>query len=181
MKKSERALLKAVRNSIRNNLGYNPTQCTIEPDENIPAIADDIHIAVIPGAQGRGRRHGTSGTVNDITYGCNVVVFMRATHIARDRLREAYLENLSQLNDRIDQIYDLIDYNYTLLTAANAIIVAETGSTEGFVEPLKFASQSQPKPTSPETFAAKGSISAGLQRSIAFDSARRLTTKAHAL
>lgn len=178
MDKAETALLQAVRNRLRSENGYSDEQCEIEFDELAPGTVGDLYVVVLPGGWQPGPRHKTSGGVNDLVYGLDVTVIKRIRHVPRDRTRDVFLNNLDNLNDEIDAIYNAIDFVYAVNDAANTIITNDNGSTEGFVEPLKFQSvERRPRQVNPELFAAQGTQAAGLARTISFHGARRITTK----
>lgn len=182
MKASQKFLLTAVRNQLRlpapTGAGYRDTECNCEPDDQFPATAGDVYVAVMPGGFMPGPTHNSSGGVRDFIYGVNVVVVRRVANVPRDRQRDVFLNHLDSLDDDIDRIIANVDWSQTVRVAANALITAETGSTQGFIYPLRFAGQvSAPVPVGAEKFgAASGKQEAGMMVTIPFHSARRITT-----
>ena len=182
MKAAEKALLMAVRDQLRlptasNGAGYTPEQCEVEYDEMAPAVTGDLYVPVLAGGWVPGPRHNTCGGINDLVYAVRVAVVKRGSHVPRDRKRDIFLGNVGDLADEIDKIYNAIDWRYTVNDAANAIILKQTGSSEGFTEVLKFAGIDD-KPTAVDAsfFGGNGKES-GLMRRIWFRGARRETTK----
>jgi hypothetical protein len=178
MRVAEKSLLLAVRDRLRTVCGYTEQQCQIEYDEQAPAVTGDTYIIVMTGGWSPGPRHRTSGGVNDLLYAIDIGVVKRVTSVPRDRLRNVFFRNISALTEEVDKIYEAIDFDYALLDAANTLIVEETESTHGFIEPLKFTSMDRrPRLVPGELFAATTSEAAGLMRVISFGGARRITTK----
>ena len=179
MKAAENNLLLAVRNELRTAGPYTPEQCEVEFDEQGPAIVGDTYIVVTTGGWQPGPRHQTCGGVSDLIYSVNVGVVKRAGATPRDRRRNIFFKNLASLTAEIDKIFTAVDFNYTVMNAANALILAETGSTYGFERPLTFQGMDrQPRPVPGEFFAGTpGENVAGLMRTITFGGARRTTLK----
>lgn len=179
MREAEKSLLLAVRNRIRAECGYDDDQCQIEYDEQAPATAGDVYVVVMTGGWQPGPVHRTSGGVNDLVYSVDIGVVRRIGNIPRDRLRNVFYEHVAALTEAIDDIYVEIDFDYTLMNAANTLITEETASTEGFIEPLVFQGmERRPRLVSGEMFAAgQSGQRAGLMRTISFGGARRITTK----
>jgi len=178
MRVAEKSLLLAVQERLRSVCAYTEAQCQIEYDEQAPAVTGDTYIIVMTGGWSPGPRHRTSGGVNDLLYAIDVGVVKRVTSVPRDRLRNVFFRNISALTAEVDKIYEAIDFNYDLLNAANSLITDETGSTNGFMEPLKFTGMDRrPRLVPGDLFASPGSEAAGLMRVINFGGARRITTK----
>jgi hypothetical protein len=175
---AEKNLLLAVRNRLRSQGPYTLQECEIEFDEMAPATVGNTYLAVMPAGWTPGPRHKTCGGISDLLYSVEVVVIKRITHVPRDRSRDVYFRNLRALTEDIDKVFTIIDFQYDLMNAANTLINTETGSEEGFIEPLKFTSIS-PKPqlVPAEVFAGTNEDRAGLKRSIVFGGARRITYK----
>jgi len=197
---SESALLRAVVTEIRGHvadvgppvvLTYQERQVEVEYDERAPATAGDLYIMVIPGGIEPGSTHATSGGGNaaftgltDKVYGVDVAIAMRAPSKPRDRRSElltgfrgttalATSFEFHQLN-----IETQIDFDYAVLTTANALILAESGSTDVFIEPLKFAGVGPIREAPAEVFAGMpGESVAALIRTIRFRGARRIENK----
>lgn len=190
MKFAETALMIGARTVLRMPLnerggGFDPKQCEIEADEMAPATVGDLYVVVMPGGYRPGPRHNTSGGVWDLIYGIDVLVIKRVSHVPRDRTRNVmigsgYLGNLDSLNEEVDRVINALDFDLTYLVnrTANGLIEKETGSTQGFVEPLKFTGvDKRPKPATPELFGGTGQGKAGLVRGVYFHGARRITTR----
>ena len=178
MRVAEKSLLLATQNRLRTICGYTDPQCQIEYDEQAPAVTGDTYVIVMTGGWSPGPRHRTCGGVNDLLYAIDVGVVKRVSSVPRDRLRNVFFRNLSGLTEEIDKIYEAIDFEYDLINAASALITAETESTEGFVEALKFTGMDRrPRIVPGELFGAPNNEAAGLMRVINFGGARRITTK----
>lgn len=179
MKYAETALLLAVRDRLIDAAGYSDKSCAVEYDEQLPAIAGDLYVAVMPGGWTPGPRHRTSGGVNDLLYSVDVSVLIRIRAVPRDRRRDVFAMNLDALNERIDEIWPLIDFDYTTINAASTMITERNESEEGFCEPLQFSSvDRRPRLVAGDVYAADSSQAhVALARSINFNGARRITTK----
>lgn len=174
---SETALLEAVRDRIRAQLALRDSECEIEFDQMAPATVGVQYVVILPGGISDGPSY-SGGHVIDEIMGVDVTVIIRATSVPRDRLRGVYLRNLTSLNAVIQRVRDQIDFNYEVLAAANAIIYSETGSSEGFIEPLRFQGlQARPSKVSGDTFAATAEPAAGLARTVYFRGARRIQAR----
>lgn len=176
---AEKNLLLAVRNALRNAGPYTEAQCEIEFDEQGPAIAGETYVVVTTGGWQPGPRHQTSGGISDLIYSVNVGVVKKAGDTPRDRRRNIFFRNLSSLTAEIDKVFTAIDFSYTVMNAANALIFAETASVHGFIRPLTMQSMDrQPRVVPGEFFAGTpGEQVAGLMRTITFGGCRRLTEK----
>jgi hypothetical protein len=176
---AEKNLLLAVRDALRVAGPYTEAQCDIEMDEQAPATAGDTYIVVTTGGWQPGPTHQKSGGVNDLIYAVDVGVVKRAGATPRDRRRNIFFRNLSSLDAELDKIFTAIDFEYDVMNAANALILAETGSTNGFIRPLVFTGMDRkPRVVPAEFFAgAPGENAAALMRTISFGGARRLTVK----
>lgn len=177
---AENNLLLAVRNRLRDQAPYTDAQCEIEMDEQAPAVAGDLYVVVTTGGWQPGPRHATAKGVNDLVYSVDVTVVRKAGSTPRDRRRNIFFRNLSSLTAEIDKIYTAIDWSLTVMNAANTLITAETGSTEGFIHPLVFTGMDRKPRVVPGEFfgGAAGESVAGLARTISFGAARRMTLKA---
>lgn len=185
---SETSLLLAVLKVLRlplekSGAGFSALECDIEADEMSPATVGDLYVPVIPGGFRPGPRHNTSGGVFDFIFAVTVLVIKRTGNVPRDRTREVliggYANNLCSLNDDCDRVINAIDFDlgYTVNNIANGIITERTGSSEGFIEPLKFKGiDAKPRIANAELFGGTGT-KAGLVRGIYFDGARRIVTR----
>ena len=182
MRGSEKHLLLAVRNRLRSECGYKEQECEVELDEMAPATVGNIYVAVMPGGAQTGRNQMTSGGVHDLVWSVSVLLVKRIRNVPRDRLRSVFIEKLDALDEDIDKIIEALDWQYAVINAANASMVAEelTGSSEGFTEPLRFtALDNRPRLANPDLFAGAqgrgGSSACGMARTIHFGGARRIT------
>lgn len=177
MRTAEKNLLLAVRDRLRTTCQYQPEVCQIEFDEMAPATTGNLYVAVMPGGWRPGRAHNTSGGVHDLVYGVDVAVMRRIAHVPRDRLRDVFIGHLGGLDEELDKVHLAVDFSYDVNNAANALINLETGSTQGFIEPLKFVSVDRRPRLAPESvFAAtRGEQPIGMMRVISFFGARRIT------
>ncbi len=183
MKAAEKNLMLATRNCLRlpqpTGGGYAETECDVEFDEMTPATVGQIYLAVLPGGWRPGPHHNKSGGVNDLIYSLNVAVIRRIGNVPSDRRRDVFLNNLNTLDDDIDRVFAVVDWKYDLMNAANSLIAAETGSREGFIEPLRLVGEvSRPRLVGAEVFGGKDDSDAGMLRVVPFGGARRITTKA---
>lgn len=176
---AEKNLMLAVRDALRVAGPYTESECQIEMDEQAPATTGATYIVVTTGGWQPGPRHQTAGGVNDLIYAVNVGVVKRAGATPRDRRRNLFFGNLSSLNAEIDKVFTAIDFNYNVMNAANALILTETGSTNGFIRPLTFHGMDrQPRVVPAEFFAGSpGENAAAMMRTISFGGARRITLK----
>lgn len=183
---SESALLRAVVTEIRahnSSATYLARQVEVEIDEFAPATVGDLYIMVIPAGVEAGPTHNTSGGVIDRLYGVDVAIVLRAPKKPRDRRRE-YLTDFrgtTSVGARFAQhelnIEEQIDFQNIVMTTANALILAETTSAEGFTETLKFAGVGPIREAPAEVFAGMpGESAAALIRTIRFRGARRMET-----
>ncbi|MEX2176194.1 MAG: hypothetical protein WD872_17665 [Pirellulaceae bacterium] len=188
MRVAEKALLLATRNRLRlavnvafpstGGAGFAPEECNCEFDEIAPVTAGQRYVAVMPGGWRPGHRHNTSGGVNDLLYGVDVLVVVRAAHVPRDRTRDVFVGNLGALDEELDKIFPVIDFNEHLRNDANAIIAGESGSAEGFIENLRFVgTDPRPRLAPAELFAGRSGEVSGLMRVLHFHGARRITVK----
>lgn len=178
---SEKNLLLAVRNRLRNDGGYQDNQCEIEHDEAAQPTTGDTYAVVMPAGFTPGPRHRTSGGIRDLVFAVDVMVIKRISHVPRDRTREMYLGNLSSLAVEIEKIIDLIDFRYEVINDANELLLADNqaGASYGFYEPLRFAGvERRPRIIGGEMFSETKNVTrVGLARTIAFSGARRTTIK----
>lgn len=175
---SEAALCEAVRDEIRAHAAYQERQIDVELDEIAPPTAGDLYILVIPAGSEPGPSHNTNAGAIDRLYAVDVAVAMRAPMVPRDRRRRLFLDRVRsyQLHER--NILSKIDFQYAVNTSANALISANEGSTEGFIEPLKFAGTGPFRTAPADLFAAgSGETVAAVIRRIHFRGARRIETR----
>lgn len=183
---SESALLRAVVTEIRahnSSATYLARQVEVEFDEFAPATVGDLYIMVIPAGVEAGPDHSTSGGVIDRVYAVDVAIAMRVPKKPRDRRREFLTDfrGTTGIGAHFAQhelnINEQIDFQNIVMTTANALILAETTSAEGFTETLKFAGVGPIREAPAEVFAGMpGESAAALIRTIRFRGARRMET-----
>lgn len=182
MKTAEKNLLLAVRNLLQTAVvsggaGYSTSQCQIEATDDAPATVGDVYVIVGPLGWQPGPRHRTSGTVRDLIYSVGIMVAKRITHVPRDRQDQAFAIQAASLNAELDKCFAVIDWSWALTAAANVLILADAGSSEGFIHPLVFEGMdAKPRILGGEFFGAGKEPAAGLGRLMRFGMARRITT-----
>ncbi len=183
---SESALLRAVVSEIRahnSSATYLARQVEVEFDEFAPATVGDLYIMVIPAGVEAGPTHSTSGGVIDRVYAVDVSIALRVPKKPRDRRREFLTDfrGTTSIGAHFAQhelnINEQIDFQNLVMTAANTLITAESGSNEGFIVPLKFAGVGPIREAPAEVFAGMpGESAAALIRTISFRGAQRIET-----
>ena len=184
---SESALLRAVVTEIRahnSSATYLARQVEIEIDELAPATVGDLYIMVIPAGVEAGPDHSTSGGVIDRLHNVDVAIVLRAPKKPRDRRRE-YLTDFrgttsigSHFARHWLNIGQQVDFNYNVTTAANVLILAESGSADEFTEPLRFASLGPIRDAPAQVFAGMpGEPTAAFIRTIHYRGARRIENR----
>ena len=181
---SESALARSVVNRIRAHADFRDEQVDLEIDERAPATAGGMYVIVTYGTVTPGPTHDTAGGVIDKLYGVDVTIALRSPKKPRDRTREfwsGFRGSTAIVGDSFEKLgasIELqIDFDYNTLTAANALILAETGSTYGFIEPLKFAGAGNIREAPAEIFAGTGPAVAAFVRTIQFRGARRIEVR----
>lgn len=184
---SESALLRAVVTEIRahnSSATYLARQVEVEFDEFAPATVGDLYIMVIPAGVEPGPAHNSSGGVVDKLYGVDVAVVLRAPKKPRDRKRE-YLTDFrgtasvgAHFSTHELNINLQIDFSYDVLGTANTFITDELSSSDGFMEPLKFAGLGPIREAPAEVFGGvSGESAAALIRTIRYRGARRIENR----
>ncbi len=190
---SESALLRAVVTEIRahnSSATYLARQVEVEIDEFAPATVGDLYIMVIPAGVEAGPTHDQSGGAAassgwiDRLYSVDVSIVLRTPKKPRDRRRE-YLTDFrgtasvgAHFARHWLNIGEQIDFNYDVTTTANALILAESASTDGFIEPLRFASLGPIRDAPAEVFAGMaGESTAAFIRTIRYRGARRIENR----
>jgi len=175
---SESALARAVRDQIRLNSAYNDRDVDVELDEVVPPVKGELYIIVIPAGIEAGPTHESSGCVIDELFSIDIVVIRRSPRVPSDRERKLFIAITRSFEVDRRNILSAVDFSYSVLTAANAYILAEESSSEGFIEPLKQASVGRFRTATAETFrAAPGETNAGVARTISYRGARRIQTR----
>ena len=180
--KTERALLLAVRKYLvldeaSGGGGFLDSECDVELDSELPAMVAHRYVAISPATMSRGMAHKTSGGVHDMVISVKIDVIMRRSVVPRDRQRHVFLALSDSLNELVDRVYNAVDFNYNLMGEANAILLSETESSEGFHHPLVWLDTSPPRAVAADVFAAQGGPRAGLKRTMIFGDARRTATR----
>lgn len=176
MSDTETALLLGVRDRIREACGYSEAQCECEFDEMAPASVGDVYVVVMPGGWQPGPRNNGGGILDELI-DVEVEVILRSGQFPKDRSRGLFMDTLTGLNTRLQQINTLAGHlNYAVLDLAKLHLV---DSTQGFVEPLKFGGiERKPREVPPEIFSATaGSQPAGLARRLTLVGARRIQNR----
>jgi hypothetical protein len=172
----ETALLQIVRDMTREALALAETECDIDLDDIVPAIAGTKYAVVTPAGIQTGPR-ARSSTAVDRLISVRVTVFHRITNVARDRRRNVFLHHNTGLNADVQKVLNKIDFSYEVLRRANDLMKMPQG--EGFIEPLRFGTI-DPKPSlinhdayDAFTEPTKGSHPVlGMKRGITFNIAR---------
>jgi len=117
-------------------------------------------------------------------YGVDVAIVLRSPKKPRDRRREFLTDfrgttSIGAHFARHELNINLqIDFNYDVLGTANTFISAESGSSDGFMEPLKFAGLGPIREAPAEVFAGvSGESAAALVRTIRYRGARRIENR----
>lgn len=169
---AEIELLKAVRNHLRTELSYTDQQCNCELDDQVPAIAGDLFVAVCPGGISDGRNHA-GGNVIDQYLSIRVTPIVRIADVPRDRRRNIFIDRLAGINFELDRIIDLVDFSYNVNVLANA----ELGDTYFLVPFEGMAIDSRPRTVGAEVYdsmkkTGSGHNVLGMARSVTFQRAR---------
>ncbi len=175
---SESALVRAVRDNIATSALFDDRVVSVEPDESVPATAADVYVICTFGGVRAGPAHEPSGPIVDKLYDINVSIALRSPKIVRDRQRRLWIGLASSFETFGEEIESLVDFSYTVTAAANAFILAETGSTFGFQEPLKIADWGPIRDAPPEIFAGTSASSPAAKiRQLQFRGARRTVVR----
>lgn len=171
---AEKSLLLAVRDRLRSQVPYEADQCEIEYDELAPAIVGQTYVAIMPAGFAKGKYHDTSGGIADLVFSVDVLVVKRIGNVARDRRRDVFINNVGALNEELDKIFSVVDFNYDVMNLANAKVAAETAiTTAKFHKPLLFAGiERRPRLAPAEIFGGAVDTKAGLMRVISFGGAQ---------
>lgn len=183
MIEAETVLLSAVASHLKTEMSLSDSQCSVEIDEqNVPAIAGDRYLTVIPAGINKGPRHDKSGGVIDLFVAVKVCVYHRMADVPRDRRRNVFLERTKGLNAELTNVMDAVDYRYEVTNAANTEI-AVLGNGEGFIKPLQFQSiDSRPQAVMRDPYdatpaSAKGDPIVAIRRGVTFGLARFLMVR----
>jgi hypothetical protein len=152
---------------------------TVDLEDNVPSMASQTHVIVSPSSYAAGPRNRLAAQVSDLLIGCRVIVFERIAEVPRDRRGSVFASRSGGLNLILAKIRELIEFNYTLMTQANAAMGLSMGS--GYVEPLRYVSHdSKPVGVLASAYDAYSQPTSGshpmvaMKRGINFSSARFL-------
>ncbi|MFN8742030.1 MAG: hypothetical protein ACK5YR_19050 [Pirellula sp.] len=149
----EVALLEAVRDTIRGKLQLSEVECDCEYDEQIPAIAKDRYVAVIPAGCDPGPNHQRAAGVHDSLHAVQVMVLIRSTAVPRDRRRSIFLNQLSGINQLLTQIIKVLDWQMDLFSLSNHYMEQQVPGSDPFTELLRLTRvDSKPRMVSTETY-----------------------------
>lgn len=180
MIEGELYVLEAVRDILRSKLGLSPEQCECEYDEQIPAIAGNTYVAVIPSGCTPGPKHDTSGGIHDCIHSVQVMVIQRAV-TPRDRRRSIFLDRLSGVNLLLSNIIKAIDWQHDVHSLMNHLLWEDDNNASPFQGFLR-VSRIDPKPRmiNTETYGATSGGQSGatpyvaMARSVYFSGCRRI-------
>ena len=177
---SESALLRAVRDRIRLSETFADHQVLVELAEEAMPTSANLQILILP-EQVRPGPHNRNGTCSDTYYDISVIVAMRGANTPRDRNRNLLVGLVSSFETIKRAIDAQIDWSYATNDAANALILAEEGSSEGFMEPLGFNGMG-PVQSCPVAFwgistDGRTKQTEGFMRSFRYGDARRMITR----
>lgn len=183
MTEGEIVLLESTRDLLRSKMSLTAPECDCEYDEEVPAIAGHRYIAVIPAGLRTGPTHNSSAGVHDVVHSLRVVVFIRSTSTPRDRSRSIFLSQLNSLNQTIDRIVKLLDWQLDAFSFLNHRLQVMYAGAQPFVEMLRLQDiEAKPRMISNEIYAASSATQAGanrytaMRRSVTFGGCRRITT-----
>lgn len=174
--KCETELLRSVAEAVATALSLESHQVTVELDDEVPAIAGDKHVTVVPAGVDPGPTQGTNGGAFDLIVGVRVCVFHRTTSVPRDRRRSFILDRSKGLNEDIDKVIYALDFKYTITSAANNEL--DLPETTGFIKPLVvFGIDRKPEAVFKEPYDAammgtKGDPIVAIKRGVNFGGAR---------
>lgn len=183
MLNGETYVLEGVRDIIRNKVQLNSSQCDCEYDEQIPSIAGDFYVAVIPAGFETGPKHNASGGVHDLLHSVQVFVVRRSGAVPRDKRRSVFLDQLNGINALIDKIIRAVDWQLDAMSYINHLMYADIPTAAPFIEPIRLLrADVKPKMVNTEMYAGvtsgqPGSTPyVGMARSVYFGKIRRIQT-----
>lgn len=176
---SQRALLLAVRDYLRNNVPLALAECQVQFSAAPPPNCGERFVAV---HQGYWRGIEPLEGLQE-EYGISVTVTMRAAKVPKDELGANLLvgptgKSLDELLERIRALLHKDKGPYPVLALANTTIGA---GANGFVEPLVFRDGGQCQEKGPSWFSASanqatGAAVCGLAQTLTFGGAKRYQT-----
>lgn len=174
---TETALLQAVAERLRDYIELDSLEAQVEHDEQAPVAVGEKYFCVLTGGLSPGPTEAGNVAILDELVSVDITVIIRCAAVQRDKRRDVFLGNVRSLNAYTRKVQEAIHGNYTeLINVANTYIRRESGSTDGFIEPLRFAGTDQrPRLVPGTTFAARPEEKfAGLARTVRFRNARRI-------
>jgi hypothetical protein len=176
---SQRALLLAVRDYLRQQMQLTDAECDILYDGQPPPDCGERFIAVHAGEW-----RGGDVEARDDTFGVNVTVTRRTSYAPADRVVSPLTgPDFLALDKTLDQVASLLHKDpaaagsgtaYPVLALANATIGS---AANGFVEPLTFRDGGRPEPKGSDWFSAEpGQGVCGISQTLSFSGARRIQT-----
>lgn len=175
---AETCLLLAVRNRLREGMPLNEHQCDIEMDDQVPTLARELYVTVVGAGTMPGPWHKPSGGVWDLVFSVKVTVYQGASEVPKDRRRNLFIDRLDGLNQKLDQIIRLIDYDYRNLLDAAHVLIADTPANGGnYPEPFRtFTPDPTPRASLHDVYNASGGNGgdqvAALSRGVTFSGCR---------
>jgi hypothetical protein len=168
------ALLFAIRDTVRDVLGYDARTCDVRPDGEPPPRCGDVFVAVHQGPSS----NDMMNALNEY-YDWSVTLSMRVT-VPQDRIGDQLLArklaDAVGFNARAHRLKVLLHMNWLMLGVANNYLVTLETDAEvvyAFAEPAHFADMDIPALIGGEWFGAKGGDNTGLVAELRFARCRR--------
>ena len=185
--KGERQYALAIRDAIRaaGTSGTGPAgvyaadECNCEWDKMAPSITGNFYIIVEPAGASVGPNNNDGARSRLFHF--DITIFMRATHIGRDRQRDLWIEDTKAFHVHEEIIETAVDYNYTTMASANSKLVADgeaTGDCDVFIVPTQFSDATKITPAAGTVFAAgPNETVAALMRTLRYRDAHRIVQR----
>jgi hypothetical protein len=181
---AETCLLLAIRDRLRQVLQLDDSQCDINLEDSIPAIASDRYVSICGAGVTTGERHSSSAGVWDLRIAAKVTIYHRIAEVARDRRRKTYADRLTGLNVDVGLAIETLDFSYSLLTAAQNLLPGTPAAGGNYPEPFReFSVDTNPRPVVQDYDVSPMNSQMGepliaLARSITFRRARYMKERA---
>lgn len=173
---SQRVLLLAVRDTLRDRVPLKAEECEVTGDEQPFPIVGDRFVGVHPGYW---RQTGV-GLDLDEEYGISVTVSVRATKVASDRVGPQLLAKArGGLLELCEQVRAAIHMDSQESATAGVLPRANQmlgNQVNGFEEPLIFQDGGRATKRGAAWFGGSGARLAGLSQTLLFGRARRIQT-----
>jgi hypothetical protein len=183
MLEGETYVLEAVRDILRKKLSLQDHECDVEPDEQIPAIANDLYFAVIPAGFELGPNYRPSSGVYDILHGFQVYVIQRASEVARDKRRSISMQRQCGLNSQLSRVIQALDRQMDLISYANLLLRTDFPTAQPFITAAQITRvDAKPKMVNSDTYGGAMAANKGttpyvaMARSIYFGRMQRIQT-----